>query len=64
MEKIVNKNKQLKWDGWNVLHLTENEDGFFRKDGRFFDNKWHVQKTYEYKHGWEIPDNLVRDVQI
>jgi hypothetical protein len=63
-EKIVENNKSLSWKGWDIVYLTEDENGFFNKDGKFVDNKWHIHKTYSYKNGWNLPDNLVRNVQI
>lgn len=61
MEKIVQSNKQLLWDGWTVIHSVQNPTAWMSRRGAYLKGKWHIQKRYEPGPlGWEIPDKLVR----
>ena len=61
MESIVEKNKALSWDGWNVVSLLPNPTGWMRTDGVFVKNKWYTKRVYEITEtGWEIPNKLMR----
>jgi hypothetical protein len=64
MEKIVESNESLKWNGWSVEHFVKDENAFMKNTGVFFKDLWYVKKTYAYDNGWNIPDSLVRNVQI
>lgn len=60
MEKIVDNNKSLSWDGWTVLENRTKENGTMSKDGAYVNGKWIVQKRYEpTSKGWEIPGKFV-----
>ena len=59
MEKIVNKNKNLFWDGWSVVHKERTEKGRSSKFGQLVNGKWHIVKRYEpSRSGWEIPESF------
>ena len=61
MEKIVENNKSLSWDGWNVLHRTPSPASWMDPNGVFYKGVWYLQKRYDVTtSGWEIPDRLVR----
>lgn len=61
MEKIVAKNSNLSWDGWNVVELTPSNSAMFKTDGAFVNNKWNIKKVYTYaEEGWAIPTKYVR----
>jgi hypothetical protein len=61
MEKIVSRNRYLKWDGWTVLNAFPSDRGSTSKDGVLINGKWHIQNRYEpNENGWNIPDKLVR----
>jgi hypothetical protein len=61
MKAIVANNDKLSWDGWNVVAIYKDDDGFFELDGVFKEGKWHVKRTYELKEdGWDIPLRLLR----
>lgn len=61
MEKIVSRNKFLKWDGWTVVNFFQSDKGRTSKDGAYIDGKWHIVKRFEPSMaGWSIPDKLVR----
>lgn len=61
MEKVVSSNKQLSWDGWDVLHRHESKRASVSKDGVFVNNKWYMQKRYKPStNGWDIPDRYAQ----
>ena len=65
MESIVKSNPNLKWDNWTVI-VTDNDDGYYTKDGVFLDGKW--KKQYRFNmvdYGvWNIPDRYIAHVQV
>lgn len=62
MEKIVNNNKNLFWEGWNVC-AYENEDGFYSKKGIYKDNKWLIKNSFLFKdNAWTIPDRYINGI--
>lgn len=61
MERIVENNKFLSWDGWTVLENRTKENGIMSNEGKLVNGRWIVQKRYEVTaDGWEIPNKLVR----
>jgi hypothetical protein len=61
MEKIVSKNKNLVWDGWDVIDLKESDIAKTSPKGIRFKDKWYLHKRYSpNKNGWDIP-NKYRD---
>ena len=61
MEKIVENNKSLSWDGWMVIHRTASPTGWSSPDGAFINDVWHIQKRFELTaKGWDIPEKLVK----
>lgn len=61
MEKIVKKNKNLFWQGWDVLYRYPNPVAWKQIDGVFVKGKWFTQKRFELtSKGWDIPKKLVR----
>ena len=40
MESIVNKNKQLSWNGWTVVETFPSEKAYYSKFGVYKNNKW------------------------
>lgn len=60
MEEIVSQNKNLSWDGWNVVELKQSNTAMFKKDGAFIDGKWYIKKVYQCdENGWRIPSRYV-----
>jgi hypothetical protein len=56
MEKIVDSNPELSWDGWDIIHLKEDINGIYEKNGMFKDGKWFVKNVYKLENdGWKIP---------
>jgi len=60
MESIVEKNKNLYWDGWTVVNFYHSEKGRTSKYGALVNGKWAVTKRcVPDKGGWNIPDKVV-----
>jgi hypothetical protein len=61
MEQIVENNKALKWDGWDVIQLTPSQSAWMQSNGAYIGGKWYTVKRYTVStNGWEIPNKLVR----
>lgn len=61
-EKIVDKNPSLSWDGWDIVHIVQDDYAEFLHIG-FFDketNLWYKKFIFECGHdGWDIPDSVI-----
>jgi hypothetical protein len=61
MEEIVNKNKELKWDGWTVVHFYASDKARTSKFGERINGKWCMVRRFDVtEKGWEISNKLVR----
>lgn len=62
MEKIVENNQSLKWNGWDVEYYETSEDGFMKLNGVYLpDSNWGTKRVFKLENGfWNIPDNLLR----
>ena len=59
MEKIVNKNKDLFWDGWTVVHSYQSDKARTSRYGALVNGKWHLQRRIEpTEAGWELPNRF------
>ena len=57
MEKIVAKNKELSWLGWDVRDLKISESGRTAVNGVRVDGVWYLQRIYSVtRNGWDIPN--------
>lgn len=57
MEKIVKKNYNLRWDGWNVLDLKKSEMARTSPQGIRINGQWYLHKIYKVdEKGWDIPN--------
>jgi hypothetical protein len=57
MEKIVFKNKNLIWQGWDVIDLKESKTAKTSPAGIRVKDKWYLHKVYSpSRNGWNIPD--------
>ena len=61
MESIVRKNKQLSWDGWDVVQSFPSPTGWMHKNGAFIKGRWYTQRRFNLtSKGWDLPEKLVR----
>jgi len=57
MEKIVSKNKELDWVGWDVVERKRSDIARTSPSGVRVKNAWYLQKTFTLDgQGWNIPD--------
>lgn len=57
MESIVKKNRNLRWDGWNVIDLKRSDIGRTSPQGIRINNEWYLHKVYTVNgNGWDIPN--------
>lgn len=62
MENIVNTNKNLSWDGWDVVSHIKQSDSEFMNNGSFNrkNSKWYTKTVYPCReNGWNIPDSVL-----
>lgn len=61
MENIVSANSQLRWDGWNVVHLSPSNSAMFKANGVFVDGIWYTKTIYSPdQSGWNINSKHLR----
>jgi plasmid maintenance system killer protein len=57
MESIVKKNRNLFWDGWNVIDLKRSDIARTSSAGIRINGQWYLHKVYAVDHnGWDIPN--------
>jgi hypothetical protein len=57
MEKIVQKHKELKWVGWDVVERKRSDLGRTSPTGVRVKDTWYLQKTFNLdRQGWDIPN--------
>ncbi len=57
MESIVKKNRNLRWDGWNVIDLKKSEMARTSPSGIRINGEWYLHKIYYINtNGWDIPN--------
>lgn len=57
MEKIVSKNNNLSWIGWDVVDRKRSESGRTAVNGVRVDGVWYIQRIYPVnRNGWDIPN--------
>jgi hypothetical protein len=57
MEKIVARNNNLHWVGWDVADRKRSEAGRTAVNGVRVDGVWYVQRIYTVtRNGWDIPN--------
>jgi hypothetical protein len=61
MESIVDKNKNLFWDGWTVVSFFPSESARTSNKGSLINGKWSIISKYTpNRDGWNIPDKFLR----
>lgn len=57
MEKIVSRNNNLSWVGWDVVDRKRSESGRTAVNGVRVDGVWYIQRIYSVtRNGWDIPN--------
>lgn len=57
MEKIVARNNNLSWVGWDVADRKRSEAGRTAVNGVRVNGVWYVQRIYKVnRNGWDIPN--------
>lgn len=57
MEKIVSKNKNLAWIGWDVADRKKSDAARTAVNGVRVDGVWYLQRIYQVtRNGWDIPN--------
>jgi hypothetical protein len=66
MDSIVESDKALSWNGWDVVFDKKTPNGYSHFNGVFKNGEWYIRKTFPItESGWNIPDRMVsRDVQV
>jgi hypothetical protein len=61
MEMTVSKNKDLSWEGWDVVHLKKVAGAMLSPQGVFINGGWYLKTKFALSEmGWEIPDKFMR----
>ena len=62
MERLVDNNPNLSWDGWDVIHKQKDDYAEFSNNG-VFDNltmQWYRKTVFTCtEEGWEIPESVM-----
>lgn len=59
MEKIVESQRDLYWDGWNVVKFKKDPSAFTSVNGVFRNGHWGKTTTFPVtERGWDIPENI------
>jgi hypothetical protein len=57
MEKIVARNNNLSWIGWDVVDRKRSESGRTAVNGVRVNGVWYLQRIYPVtRNGWDIPN--------
>jgi len=61
MEKIVSKNNNLSWVGWDVVDRKKSDGARTSLDGVRVNGLWYLQRVYPVtRQGWDIPNKYKR----
>ncbi len=57
MEKIVARNNNLSWIGWDVVDRKKSDSGRTAVNGSRVNGVWYIQRIYKVtRNGWDIPN--------
>jgi hypothetical protein len=60
-QELVKLNKNLYWNGWDIMEWREDSLGEMSKDGILMNGKWGLAKNYKLNEdGWDVPSKYVR----
>lgn len=61
MEKIVSRNNNLSWVGWDVVDRKRSDAARTAVNGVRVNGVWYLQRIYQVnRNGWDIPNKYVR----
>ncbi|MGA1048441.1 MAG: hypothetical protein ACO3UU_10540 [Minisyncoccia bacterium] len=61
MEKIVSRNNNLSWIGWDVVDRKRSDSGRTAVNGVRVNGVWYLQRIYQVtRNGWDIPNKYKR----
>ena len=61
MEEVVEKNKSLRWHGWDVVFSYPSEKARTSKFGALVSGVWHLQRVFKLtSEGWHVPKDYVK----
>jgi hypothetical protein len=59
--RIVENNRFLKWDGWDIVDFKASAAAEFDKNGVRRNNRWGFENRFSPdKDGWKVPKRYVR----
>jgi hypothetical protein len=57
MEKIVSRNNNLSWIGWDIADRKRSESARTAVNGVRVNGVWYLQRIYSVtRNGWDIPN--------
>ena len=62
MDEIVKASKSLSWDGWDVVHIVQDDSAEFLPTGTFdkLTLQWYKKTVFTCtEEGWEIPESVM-----
>lgn len=61
MESIVDTNKTLSWEGWNVIELIRSNNAWSNPNAAFVKGNWYYKNVFMLtEDGWSIPNKYAR----
>lgn len=61
MESIVDKNKNLSWEGWDVVNLQKSPGAIMSPEGAYVNGSWYLKNKFVLSEtGWDIPNKFMR----
>lgn len=59
--KIVDNNKNLLWNGWDIVEFRKNPEAIYNKNAMFINGTWCSVNIYKPgKDGWKVPEKYVK----
>ena len=61
-DNVVETNRSLYWDGWDIVSWVRNPNGATNIRGMFRDGSWGIAKYFRMNSNgeWAVPDKYVR----
>lgn len=61
--EVVERNRFLSWDGYDIVTHRKSENGYTNKRGVFKDGEWWLQFRYSLRPNgtWEVPEIYVNN---